>query len=370
MKICQITYSGFGGLGSVVFSLISGDQNFNHSWPIGFIGEKPLDKFYRKHSSNLGLDYKNFQFKPKKHFLAWLNLYKWLSQIKPDVIICHTLNPIFVCKIYSILFSIPLVSVAHTSNIVKPWNEKIMSFFSIFLSHKIILLTEEYKSQLENTYGIFFPSKKIKVIPNGIDLSVFFPSTKKIQKRKKYKIGMAGRFSSSKKQDLLILAIQKIFFKYPELDIELHLAGDGENIDYLKKLALNLSGSSNIIFNGLLNEIDIGPWMRELDIYVHATEGETLSTSLLQAMASSLPIIASDVSGVKNLVGINDDFGYCVPNKAELFSEKIIDLILAIKDGKNINLLSPRKYVEKNYSHLLMHQRYIQLITEISLSKK
>ena len=93
MKICQITYTGFGGLGSVVFSLISGDQDRTHTWPIGFIGEKPIDSFYRKHSHDLGLEFENFQFKSKKPIIAWFQLFQWMYKLKPDVIICHTLNP-------------------------------------------------------------------------------------------------------------------------------------------------------------------------------------------------------------------------------------------------------------------------------------
>lgn len=369
MKICQITYSGFGGLGSVVFSLISGDQDRIHTWPIGFIGEKPLDSFYKKQSHDLGLEFQNFQFKPKKPIKAWFHLFQWLHKLKPDIIICHTLNPILICKIYSLIFSTPLVSVAHTSNIVKPWREKIMSFFSIMFSKKIILLTEEYKSQLSNSYGVFFPISKIEVIPNGIDTNVFFPKDSQTGQKIKYKIGMAGRFSFSKRQDLLISVMQYMFLKYPEIDIELHLAGDGENHDVLQDLVSSIDNPSMVIFNGLLNETDIGPWMRDLDIYVHATEGETLSTSLLQAMASSLPIVASNVTGVKNLIGINEQFGYCVPNNQEAFAEKIYELIIGIDKGKNANLLIARDFVKSNYSHTLMYQRYIEAIDKISKSR-
>jgi len=366
MKICQITYSGFGGLGSVVFSLLSGDQDRIHSWPIGFIGEKPLDSFYRKQSNDLCLEFQNFQFKPKKPITAWFQLFQWLHKLKPDIIICHTLNPILICKIYSLIFSTPLVSVAHTSNIVKPWREKLMSLFSIMFSKKIILLTEEYKSQLSNSYGVFFPISKIEVIPNGIDTNIFYPKDILIGKKLKYKIGMAGRFSFSKRQDLLISVMQYIFLKYPEIDIELHLAGDGENHNALQDLVSSIDKPSMVIFNGLLNETDIGPWMRDLDIYVHATEGETLSTSLLQAMASSLPIVASDVTGVKNLIGINEQFGYCVPNNKEAFAEKIYQLIIEIENGKNVNSSSARDFVKSNYSHTLMYQRYIKAIDKIS----
>ena len=45
MKICQITYTGFGGLGSVVFSLIAADQADEHNWQVAFIGDQELGRF-------------------------------------------------------------------------------------------------------------------------------------------------------------------------------------------------------------------------------------------------------------------------------------------------------------------------------------
>jgi len=361
MKICQITYSGFGGLGSVIFSLISADQRQNHQWPIGFIGNKPLDDSYQSLSKKMESEYKAFQFKPRMHISAWIQLFRWLQKLRPEVIICHTLNPILVCKIYCLFYSIPLISVAHTSNAVKPLGEKITSFFSILFSNKIILLTNEYKFQLQKSYGLFFPDNKVEVIPNGIDLKVFYPAIKKEINQAKYKIGMAGRFSLTKKQDLLIQALDHISILRPDLNIELHLAGDGEQLEILKLMAKGSINSKKIIFNGLLDEVDIAPWMRDLDIYVHATDGETLSTSLLQAMASSLPIIASDVTGVDNLIGLSKDFGFCVQNEAEYFAEKIIEVLLSMNPGYSPSNIS-REYVTNHFNHDLMLSRYIQAI--------
>ena len=147
----------------------------------------------------------------------------------------------------------------------------------------------------------------------------------------------------------------------PDLNIELHLAGDGEQLEILKLMAKGSINSKKIIFNGLLDEVDIAPWMRDLDIYVHATDGETLSTSLLQAMASSLPIIASDVTGVDNLIGLSKDFGFCVQNEAEYFAEKIIEVLLSMNPGYSPSNIS-REYVTNHFNHDLMLSRYIQAI--------
>lgn len=53
---------------------------------------------------------------------------------------------------------------------------------------------------------------------------------------------------------------------------------------------------------GYLGEQALRDWFGDLDLYVHASDGETLSTSLLQAMAMGLPILDSDVPGINDLL--------------------------------------------------------------------
>lgn len=52
----------------------------------------------------------------------------------------------------------------------------------------------------------------------------------------------------------------------------------------------------------MLDEVELVRFLNELDIYVHASYGETMSTAILQAMACKLPIIASDVLGINNML--------------------------------------------------------------------
>ncbi|MBK8495622.1 MAG: glycosyltransferase family 4 protein [Chitinophagaceae bacterium] len=53
-------------------------------------------------------------------------------------------------------------------------------------------------------------------------------------------------------------------------------------------------------------------FLQSLDIYVHASLGETMSTAIMQAMACKLPIVASDVNGINNMI-IHGKTGILVP---------------------------------------------------------
>ena len=73
-------------------------------------------------------------------------------------------------------------------------------------------------------------------------------------------------------------------------EIKLRLAGDGETLPLFKELVLRLNVGENVEFCGMLNEKELAAFTSSLDIYIHATHGETLSTALMQAQAFGLPI--------------------------------------------------------------------------------
>ena len=79
-------------------------------------------------------------------------------------------------------------------------------------------------------------------------------------------------------------------------------AGDGVNFEFLKNRIKYNKLENIIIFNGSLKEDDLIKWFRKLDIYIHLSKDETTSTSILQAMSMSLPVIASNIGGNKNLI--------------------------------------------------------------------
>jgi L-malate glycosyltransferase len=77
----------------------------------------------------------------------------------------------------------------------------------------------------------------------------------------------------------------------------------------------------------MLEEKDLPEFINSLDIYVHATLGETMSTAIMQVMACRVPVIASDVPGVNNMI-IHEQLGLLVPVKNETaMAEAIVYLL-------------------------------------------
>ena len=109
---------------------------------------------------------------------------------------------------------------------------------------------------------------------------------------------MAARVVPDKLQNLFIDIIYKnksFFIK----NIKVLLAGDGILLKSLKLKVKNLELESLVFFSGRLNEDSLVDWFKKLDLYIHISKDETTSTSILQAMSMSLPIIASDIGGTE-----------------------------------------------------------------------
>lgn len=359
MRILQLCYSGLGGHGSVVFSLIGADVGRAHEWSVVFVGDSELSQDYALRCQELGVRFVGFRTTPRLQPLAWRKIFNWIKNSEPDAIICHSVSSVLPVKLNSYISGIPLIIVEHTPNQVKTSRERFASTLSALLADQVVCLTPEYLKELQAQKFYRINKNKSIIIPNGIDIEKFQPTRRMYRnEQKKIRLGMAARFSPTKRQELLIHALEELQDIDDQLDYELSLAGDGTEIDAAKRVASASRVSKRILFEGVLSEDQVATWMRSIDIYVHATEGETLSTSLLQAMATGLPIVASDVPGVYNLVG---HCGHCVANEVSAFASTIHMLS---KRPDIMLLLGSRARVQaiQNHSNKDMLRAYIEII--------
>lgn len=364
MKIAQICFSGLGGHSGVVFPLISADLSKQHEWFIGFVGNTPILKDFYKKCDDLNIQHAKFYFYSGLPFIQWIRLFYWLKKISPNSIICH--NPTFIlpCKLYSWLYACRLINVEHTNNSLKRIREWIFTYLSFLLANSVVVLTLEYKNELKKFIFKNFQEKKIFVISNGIDVNQF-PLIDKINgnaiSNNSFNIGMAARFTETKMQELLVIMLKKIRESDTKFQIYLYFAGDGPNLKKVKDIVKEEGLEDFVTFDGLLNENDLANWYQKLDIYAHASSGETLSISLLQAMSCGLPIVASDVDGITNLLKQDQEYGYCVSNDSLLFADTVINICKNPFQAKEMGLKASNLVKEK-YSHTNMLEKYLSLL--------
>lgn len=327
MKVAQLLYAGLGGHGSVAFSLLDADEKQEWLPCMVFVGIEPLLPAYAKKCKTQAIEYSYIQSISGKPWRNWRKIFNDLNGFLPNAIILHSPSSLLPCFWYSWLRGIPLVVVEHQSNGLKRRSDWIFSYLSMLLADKVVLLTPVYKHELKGRLGWWFRKKKVNVIPNGIDSQKFIAFSQAPNRGRSVRVGMASRFTSTKRQDVLVSMMRKLIHREPDIDWQLSLAGDGENCMRIKELISNNNLEYCISMPGQLDESELIKWFQSLDIYLHASEGETLSTALLQAMGTGVPIVASDVPGIRNLIATEMPCGLLADDQSpESFANLVIQL--------------------------------------------
>lgn len=243
---------------------------------------------------------------------SFVKVYKLLKQLKPDIV--HTRNLAAIeYQICAFLAGVPFrIQGEHGWDVFDPDGSVVkyrrLRFILGFLIHRFIPLSKQLQDYLEFKVGI--AEKKITRICNGVDTNLFYPSQAKINSpddcpldlKDKLVIGTVGRMHGVKDQLTLvkayILACQQSAAFADKA--RLILIGDGP----LWEMAIKLLEDAGLIENAWLpgERKDIALIMRSFDVFVLPSKAEGISNTILEAMATGLPVIATRVGGNPELV--------------------------------------------------------------------
>ena len=364
MKALHILYSGLGGHGNVFFSMVDGDVEKQNQYEAIFFGVEDVRDGYKDKANKRNIPWHFVKKNAGFDFKAYGQIKKIILQSLPDIVFLHSSAYIFPAKYAAIKSSKKLMIVVRETqpNHLKTKLEWVGLSFSLLFANKVVFLSNEYRDYIKKTLGLLFSDKRTAVIPNGIDLNIYKPITR--QEKDFIKIGMQSRLSETKDHKTLVdafaLMLKTQQFQRP---VKLYLAGDGSCRATLEDQVKALNLSNAVVFTGMLEETELPGFINSLDIYVHATLGETMSTAIMQVMACRLPIIASDVLGVNNMIKHNET-GLLVPAKnVEILSVAMAELIL---NNKKANELADNAFIfaTENYSNQKMLKSYNEIFIQ------
>ncbi len=217
-----------------------------------------------------------------------------LKQIKPDVIHTHLHSYPYV-MIYAIKHHIPIIHTMHNMPIFE--SKKLGRIILKFLfKHKFAIpvgISNIISEQIKELYHV--PSYTIY---NPVDVSKF--DIKK-DKQKQFTFITIGRMSEQKNQQLLLKSFRILVNNYK--NVKLIFVGDGVLKDDLLKLTNDLKLNDYIEYVGNVNDVE--NYLKIADAFVLSSIYEGLPMTILEAMAASLPIISTNVGGVKDIVTNN-----------------------------------------------------------------
>ena len=138
------------------------------------------------------------------------------------------------------------------------------------------------------------PDKSIEVIPNGVDAESF-PVREKFMDQGKLKVLSVGRLIPRKGMIYLVQAIKDMD------NVSLTIVGDGPLRNDLQKASIGI----DVNFLGTLSHDQLKNTYSKHDVFLLPSLNEGMSNTVLEAMASGLPVIVTDTGGTKELVDGN-----------------------------------------------------------------
>ena len=176
-----------------------------------------------------------------------------------------------------------------------------------------------------------FPARRLSVLYNGIDPGERPSALQRHEARvalgiadDAFAVGTVGRLDPVKNLQLLLQAHALVAARYPEARTV--IVGDGAERAALEQKAADLGVSGSVIFTGYRQ--DVRRLMPAFDVYVNCSSYEGVSLTILEAMASTLPVIATPVGGNPEVV-VDQETGLLVPARARSLADAITALALS-----------------------------------------
>lgn len=253
-------------------------------------------------------------------FRMYLKLYNLFKTESPDVIHTHR---------SSIIYAVPAACLAripvriHTihntayKELEKPLRI-LARFFYKFLRVIPVSISPEIKKTVVKEYRL--PENRVPMIYNGLNFTQT-PSPKR-QVNGSLTLLHIGRFTEQKNHEGLLEIFRIVHSANPKT--KLQLIGTGHLLDKIKRQAEVLGLKDSVEFLG--QRSDVLPYLRSADIFVLPSLWEGMPITLIEAMASGLPIVATNVGGVPDML-TNKITGLITSIDNDAFAHAVLRLV-------------------------------------------
>ncbi len=237
-----------------------------------------------------------------------LNLRKVIREVKPDLI--HA-GPIQNCAFLVALSGFRhLLAMSWGYDLVmdadKSWGMKQVTSYTL---RRSAYFTSDANVSRDKAIAYGMNPEKTVIFPWGTDIEHFHPKvlgqTSKVKARKSVTLFCSRTWESIYGVDVLA----KAFVKVAQVDptVNLILLGGGSQGAHIRQILMKGGVMERVHFGGQVGQRDLPRWYHMADIYISPSHVDGTSVTLLEALASGLPCLVSDISGNKEWVedGVN-----------------------------------------------------------------
>jgi glycosyltransferase involved in cell wall biosynthesis len=293
------------------------------------------------------------------------SLCRFIRRNKIELIHSHNPVPHRYAVFAHLLTGRPVVHTRHGRNY--PGNRR-----AVWLNRQYARLTKKIVAVSNDALTVAKDIEKIQenrleLLLNGIDTMKFSPvdnETKNCFRKERgiaadaFVVGSVGRLAKEKNYNLLLTAIKQACVQMPEINIEVALVGDGACRTELEQVAKTGLPGIKCHFPGM--RTDIHEWLASFDVFCLSSHTEGTSMTLLEAGATGLPSVVTDVGGNGEVV-IHDKTGLVVPpGNAEALANAFLRLAKDCELRKSMGTAA-REHVQKHYSVDHMVGEYLKV---------
>lgn len=239
--------------------------------------------------------------RPGKDWLVWFRLWRLLRRVRPHIL--HS------CNIATLEGALPAALAGVTvrlhaehgrdmydldgSNPTYCWLRRLYAP----LIHAFVPVSHELEQWL--LHQVRIPPAKVRLIPNGVDLTRFRPRTAPHDPTGLV-MGTVGRLAPVKDHATLLRGFALLAGRFPERNLSLLLVGDGPLRQELEAQAQAAGVGKKVHFAG--EQADIPTWLGRMDLFALSSLAEGMPLTLLEAMASGVACVATRTGACPRLI--------------------------------------------------------------------
>lgn len=282
-----------------------------------------------------------------------LKVYKIMKSFKPDVLHAHMSGVVYSLP-WLLTHRCKMVVTAHTTpNLAfNPRVTKILKILARLGKVVMVGVSEENANLMRSYYQL--SDDQVKWVNNGIDVSRYYKKD-----HSNITFVHIGRLDENKNQQLIINCFAKVYELHP--DARLILCGDGPTREKLEDMVQAVGLHEVVQFTG--NVSNVQDYLAISDIYLQSSHREGLPLSVVEAMASALPVISTNVGGMKNIV---KDNGFLIEDNNE---KSYMDAMIKLYENVNLrNSMGLRsREMTSSFSSASMADSYTKIYTKVSV---
>ncbi|MFL6772448.1 MAG: glycosyltransferase [Sphingomicrobium sp.] len=237
------------------------------------------------------------------------------------------------------------------------WLLQQISRYALRRASLIRVLSVGMKERLLQRYGAGL-TDKVRVLPPRVDLDRFKVTSRPATLGPRLRAIMVGAVNANKGQLRLIRTLRRC-----PVPVELHIVGDGPDLEKCRAEAAKVSSSLSIVCHGAQNQRRVAELLQDSDVFVMYSKSEGTPRAMMEAMATGLPVVTTDAGFCADVIRHGVE-GIVLGADADNEIIGVLDSLFEHPEVPRRMGVAARARAERDYDAVVVFDRYRSLIAD------